>query len=148
MKNIPVIQQKARQFIRHPIEIPLEIIKLPDHLTLDNYSKNISTGGIAFKTNQYFVPDDLLQIKIDTLNPIFESYAKVSWCLSTNDPLVFDVGVEFLNEDSTFQARMIQQVCQITLYKNLIRNAKGINLTDEEAAKEWVQKFAADFPQL
>jgi hypothetical protein len=42
---------------------------------------------------------------------------------------------------------MVQQVCQIEHYKNIVYEREGRILDGNEAAAEWIQKHAADFAQ-
>jgi hypothetical protein len=41
---------------------------------------------------------------------------------------------------------MVEQVCHIESYKQQILKSEGRKLSPEEAAVEWVSKFAANFP--
>jgi hypothetical protein len=43
--------------------------------------------------------------------------------------------------------RMCEQVCHIENYRNEVKAAEGRELTPEQAAVEWVSKFAARFPR-
>ena len=60
----------------------------------------------------------------------------------------YDVGVEFNNSESKFQVRMLEQICYMEEYKKEILDKDGRVLTSEEAAIEWITKFAAKFPKL
>ncbi len=42
---------------------------------------------------------------------------------------------------------MVEQVCQIENYKHEVYRAEGRALTAAEAAREWIGKYAADFPE-
>ena len=59
----------------------------------------------------------------------------------------FELGVEFLNADDAFRARMVEQVCYIENYKLTVFREEGRRLSLEEAAREWISKFASDFPE-
>ncbi len=43
-------------------------------------------------------------------------------------------------------ARMVEQICHIEQYKNEILKAEGRQLDSKQAALEWIQKFASEFP--
>jgi hypothetical protein len=46
-----------------------------------------------------------------------------------------------------FKSRMVAQVRQIQKYKKILEQ-QGRRLSIEEAAMEWISRYAADFPTL
>ena len=58
------------------------------------------------------------------------------------------MGVEFLDRDDSFRARMVEQVCHIEQYKRQVLETEGRVLNGEQAAKEWIRRYAASFPNL
>ncbi len=134
-----------RRFIRHPVNIPIEVT-VTGHLPLDatSISSDLAAGGLAFHSKHNIEPGTLVCIKIPYVQPAFETNAKVIWCrkrLEDNE-----LGVEFLTLDDAFKVRMVEQVCYIEDYKHSIKRDEGRNLTVQEAAGEWISKYAADFP--
>ena len=129
-------------------------------------------GGIAFET-----PDTLKQAKEDveglvfTLYENYESIQEQSFIkkitfilffegsvrgLNIGAPVEFkgikvgsvkDVRLEFISKDTLFVARMVEQVCHIEQYKQDIAAKEGRILSGEEAAREWIERYAASFPQ-
>ena len=57
-----------------------------------------------------------------------------------------DLIVQFLDQDDSFRARMVEQVCHIEHYKAEVREKEGRAISGEEAAQEWIRKYAKDFP--
>ena len=41
---------------------------------------------------------------------------------------------------------MVEQVCYIESYKKVVYETEGRQLTTEEAAMEWIRKYASQFP--
>ena len=68
----------------------------------------------------------------------------IVWCRKTNRH--FEVGVRFADENTEFAVRMIEQICHINHYQRQILEREGRQLSGEEAALEWVARFARDFP--
>ena len=133
-----------RKYIRHPADIPITY-KLNDIVAYSReYLKNISVGGLCFRAGRYLQKGSLISIQIPLTHPIFQEQGRVSWCRPSNGH--YDVGVEFLDENTQFRARMIEQVCYIEHYKREIQQTEGRRLSAEEAAIEWIQKYAKDFP--
>lgn len=132
-----------RQFIRHPLSIPIEISCANSRSLLDAHS--LGVGGLAFRSYQQLAPGSIVHIKIPLLQPEFETDARVVWC--RDDSLKgAELGVEFLNQDDAYRARMVEQLCHIENYKHEILEKEGRQLTQQQAAMEWISKFAAHFP--
>ena len=85
-----------------------------------------------------------MDIRIPFVQPPFDVEARVAWCRPREDG--FLLGVEFLNRDDAFTTRMVEQVCHIENYKKAAYRAEGRRLSAEEAAREWISKYAAQFP--
>ena len=105
---------------------------------------NISLGGVCFETPEYLERGTLVIIRIALVQPIFEENAIVVWSRKVNGD--YEVGVQFQDKDSRFRARMVEQVCHIEQYKRNVFAQEGRNLSGEEAAREWITKYAARFP--
>jgi hypothetical protein len=41
---------------------------------------------------------------------------------------------------------MIEQICHIEHYRKEVKLAEGRELSSEEAADEWIKRYAGDFP--
>lgn len=133
-----------RKYIRHPNEIPIEYKISGEISEKKEYMKNISFGGLCFRTNKSIEPETILILRVPSINPDFEATGKVVWCLEYKDYV--EVGIEFIEKNDAFRIRLIEQICYIKKYKREIFKKEGRELTDEEAAIEWTSKFAGDFP--
>lgn len=133
-----------KRFIRHPADIPIEVQTHGQLINRTHNTFNLSIGGLAFRCNQEFALGELVEIRIPFVRPPFEVEARVIWCKATRDR--FDLGVEFLNQDDAFMARMVEQLCHIENYKKEIYRTEGRRISPEQAAQEWIDKFAARFP--
>jgi hypothetical protein len=136
----------ARKYIRHPVEIPLDYQITGESFDSRDYSQNISIGGICFRSKERIPSGSILLIKIPTIDPKFEAIGRVIWCLEKEE--FYDVGIEFIDDETTFRARLVEQICYIKKYQNDIRQQEGRELTDEEAAEEWTRIFAKNFPVI
>jgi hypothetical protein len=131
-----------RQFIRHPTDVPIEVSRAGRLAA--GYTRNISHGGLAFQSRVDFEPGALVEVRIPTVRPRFESRARVVWCNARQGE--FELGVEFLEVEDAFRARMVEQVCYIETYRQDVLRTEGRSLSSEEAAMEWIGRYAADFP--
>ena len=132
-----------RRFIRHPVDIPINY-QLLEQQQEKKKLKNVSRGGLCFKTNESIPVGVAIHVEIPACQPKFESDGIVVWCSRSDD--TYDIGVQFDDCSSEFNLRMVEQVCYIEHYKNYVWEKEGRRLTGEEAASEWIQKYAAIFP--
>ncbi len=133
-----------RSYIRHPSDIPIEV--LPDEAAPagEECLKNISHGGLAFNSEQALALDRIVRIRITAVNPCLEVSGKVKWCKRSGTQ--YEIGLEFLHKDDEFQTRMVEQICHIEHYKNQVAANEGRCLSGQEAALEWIAKYADRFP--
>lgn len=134
-----------RKFIRHPSDIPIEYCFTDKPLCLLDSMNNVSMGGLSFKADQYIEPDSWLNLHIPINEEHFEVKAQVRWCKVRADNH-YDVGVLFSTNNEAFSTRMVEQVCHIEHYKNEVFALEGRKLTGDEAAAEWIEKYANQFP--
>lgn len=135
---------EMRQFIRHPSDIPIEVGALGqlDHATRS--VSDIGLGGLAFSCDSALQRGIVVEIRIPFVLPPFAMNGRVAWCRARG--AIFELGVEFLDMEDAFRARMVEQVCHIENYRAEVLRNEGRYLAAEEAAIEWISKYAADFP--
>lgn len=133
-----------REFLRHTIHVPLEVERVGDAASLTQEGVNVSFGGLAFMSDTCPSVGEILRLRIPTVEPAFEGQARVVWCRPEEGK--FLVGVQFMDATAAFQSRMVQQVCSIENYREEVRRREGRKLTTQEAAAEWIQRFAGRFP--
>jgi len=137
--------EDERAFIRHPVDIPIWVRshQQPGQRTLP--SNNISKGGLAFVSHEPIRPGSLIDISIRITRPAFNVRGMVKWCRKAGNG--WDIGAQFINKEDAFRVRMIEQVCHIEQYKQDIVQSEGRRLSSEHAAREWIEKHAAQFPK-
>jgi hypothetical protein len=133
-----------REFIRHTVDVPLEISEIDGGGSHTEKSVNLGFGGLAFQSDHCPSVGDLLELRIPTVEPPFEARGRVAWCRSEGDGYL--VGVAFLDASDAFRARMVQQVCSIENYRQEVELLEGRSLSTPEAAAEWISRFADRFP--
>ncbi len=135
-----------RHFMRHPSSMPIEVCALHASIQPRQHLRNVSVGGLAFASEVEVPSGAMVSLRIPCVSPVFESEAKVAWCRESGDG--FELGVEFLDQDDAYRARMIEQVCHIEEYREQVRQTERRELSAEQAAEEWIRKYAAQFPDL
>ncbi|MBA2490668.1 MAG: PilZ domain-containing protein [Gammaproteobacteria bacterium] len=133
-----------RAYIRHPADIPIEIALMARDRKHRQRVRDISFGGLRCGFSAYVKPGTLIRLNIRLVDPPFDARARVIWCHSCVSG--FDLGVEFMDAEDAFRARMVEQVCHIEQYRRWAKDSEGRELNAEEAAREWISRYAADFP--
>ena len=139
---------QTRRFIRHPSDIPIEYCFTEVPVCQQNAISNVSIGGLSFRAKKFIEPDQWLLLRIPVDGKCFEMKAKVKWCEPCEKDAGFYVGVQFADSSEAFSARMVEQICHIEHYKNKVNSEEGRVITSEQAATEWIEKFAASFPSI
>lgn len=137
-----------RKFIRHPSDIPISIEHedrgFPSGVA--QRLKDISFGGLAFESDREVTKGEFLKVSIPLVNPTFEIRARVVWCRNIDDH--YDIGLEFVEPDKIYRARMVEQICHIEHYRHEALEREGRKMTGEQAALEWIEKYADEFPEV
>ena len=138
-----------REFIRHPTDIPIEheLCDVGDYRK--EYLKEVSHGGLSFRSSFFIEPGSIIRINISVHKPPFSADGIVVWCLKNEEyeDGLYDVGVEFNEKKTEYTLRMVEQVCYIEHYKKEILHEDRRKLTGEEAAIEWINKYAKNFTE-
>ena len=134
-----------RDFIRHTVDVPLEVKTLGGNGARQEHGFNVSFGGLAFTSDVCLTVGDTIELRIPTVDPPFEAHARVAWCQPEGDR--FLVGAEFLDANDAFRSRMVQQVCAIENYRREVERREGRSLDSMEAAAEWIAMYAEKFPE-
>ena len=133
-----------RQFIRHPAEIPIEVGNADQLAGAAPQVVNVSHGGLAFQSDVALAAGLIVEVRIPSMFPMFTTLGRVVWCKAFEQR--YQLGVAFLDQDDAFRTRMVEQICHIENYRNMVSLTEGRQLSVEEAAAEWIDKFAAQFP--
>ena len=108
--------------------------------------RNVGEGGLCFNTGLALDPGLPIRVKIPILGEQFEVDGTVAWCRRSGGD--YEVGVRFRSTQDRFSARMVEQLCYIEDYRQQVALEEGRRLSSEEAAKEWIERFAEHFPDL
>lgn len=133
-----------RVYVRHPSEFPVELRAPDDNAPRRERLRDLSMGGLCCRSSSPFREGERVRIRIPVGTPGFEAEGRVAWCRPHED--AYRVGIEFVAESEAFRARLVEQVCHIERYHQKAR-AEGRTLSEEEAAIEWISRYAASFPR-
>lgn len=134
-----------RQYMRHPSELPIELVQRKHAFLPKQRLHNISLGGVACNSSKAFRRGTAVELNIPLLGEQARCAGVVAWCRKQADDYL--IGITFLDEDTLFRARMVEQVCQIERYRQQCEEEAGHSLPVETVAQEWIDEHAADFPR-
>jgi hypothetical protein len=134
-----------RTYIRHPSDIPIEVVTDPAPEDRERTLNDVSFGGLSFSSKRWIPHDTVLVLRIPLIMPSFEVRSRVVWCRRDGD--MHRIGVTFLEREDIFLVRMVEQICHIEHYKNEVIRKEGRTLTGQQAALEWIKRYATDFPR-
>src|SRR3954468_24198217 len=125
-----------RQFIRHPVDVPIEIRTEHALPGAEVQTHDISLGGLAVHSAEPVEPGALIEVRIPYVEPAFQARARVAWCRPRRGGAGHELGVSFLDAEDVFLARMVEQVCYIEDYRKSVAREQGRHMSSEEAARE------------
>ena len=134
-----------RKYLRHPSDIPINVASAGGANAADCSSnlQNLSMGGMCCEVDSFIASGTEIVINIPLVKPSYEGHGVVVWCRPHDDH--YELGIRFDEAEEAFKSRMVSQVCQIEHYKKQILEDEGRELDGEQAALEWISKYAADF---
>lgn len=135
---------EQRRFIRHTVGVPIEVRTVAAERRRAS-TRDVSHGGISFLVDDDIPVGTIIEIRIPDVRPPFQARARVVW--STRESSGYCLGVAFMEADDAFRARMVEQVSSIERYRRQVRETEGRVLSAEEAAAEWITRFAHGFPE-
>jgi hypothetical protein len=136
-----------RRFVRHPADIPIQI-QACDQIASpleECPMTDVSQGGLCCCLDYPIEIGKLVDVHIQSVRPEYHGRGEVAWCKQDGDH--FEIGIRFQNVQEAFKSRMVQQVCQIEQYKNFVFQKEGRILDGNQAAEEWIRKYATEFPR-
>ncbi len=135
-------------FIEHPREVPATIVpvdpaegSVPSSLDLGGRQLQ---GGIVIHTEVELRPGQEVEVRTGLPNRPVRYRARVLWVVEQE---ARSVGLVFESEQQAFLARMTEQVCHIEHFR-LQQARLGRQLSEAEAAREWIEKHSQDFPRI
>ncbi|MBL7004467.1 MAG: PilZ domain-containing protein [Gammaproteobacteria bacterium] len=142
----------VRKFIRHPSGIPIQVTEIDTNKSSEgivqkkSHVNNVSLGGLAFFSSSAMIIDKQVLVSIPCIDIQYEVIGRVLWCKELDS--AFEIGLEFDDAQQVFQLRMIEQICHIEHYRKELERVEGRKISSEQAAIEWIDKYASSFPKF
>jgi hypothetical protein len=130
-------------FIQHPKEIPVTLLSSTSaQAQPEDQEREGKTAGICFWTAEHPKVQDNVVLGIELENNRFIGKGRVVRVQAEQEGCW--VCVKISREDE-FAIRMAEQLCQIEHYRQDNKHYFDRNMTSDEAAQEWISKYAALF---
>ena len=136
----------ADDIIRHPVEIPLEIKAMDVAVDSLRTHKLVGCVQLTFHFPMMIAVGVLLTVSIPSINAQEELHGQVSSLSQSKHG--FMIGMSFQSEQEAFRMRMLEQLCHIEEYRQRTLLSEGRLLSQDQAASEWIDQYAAAFPML
>jgi len=131
---------EVRMFDRHEGDLPISVRLEESAVYKTEMMNNISLGGMSFRSSKSYPDGAYLRIKAVTLENSPEVEGRVVWCKRNRNS--YNVGVEFNEPQAKFGIRILEQLFHIENYRQKIKRKEKRDITREQAAMEWVRKYA------
>lgn len=127
-------------FIRHPDEFPIEL----DTTESNSHLSNTSSLELVCHSDKAFHSGEGITLKIPSIASQLEVNGTIQSCNNTLNG--YELGIAFDDNSSLMRIRMLEQLCYIQRYRNHVLTVEGRNISDQDAALEWIDKYAHLFP--
>ncbi len=107
---------------------------------------NVSLGGLAFQSSEPLPTTQTVEVSFPLLDETHSFHGKVVWSRKINNG--YEIGLQFDDAEQMYRLRMIEQICHIEHYREQLRQQQGRSISIEQAAKEWISRYADGFPSL
>ena len=112
----------------------------------DDTLSNVSLGGLSFVSQNPLETGQRVRVCIPILDQENFIVGNVVWCEESAKG--YEIGLKFESSEDVFRLRMIEQICHIEHYRKEVARNEGRELTTQQAASEWIARFASDFPAI
>ena len=145
MTQTPV---EKRRFFRHPVSVPIQYRTVTEKSSDKSSSVDVSEGGMCFVAERFLPVGTRLSLRIPVGDQVFKVNGQVAYCSSSRDAGQFRTGVAFLDAENAFRAKLAEEILQINEHQRRISRELGRVVTEEDAARDWIQKHAKNFSHL
>ena len=142
------MKNEKRKFFRHPLKIPIQLMRIEDKTSVRSHAEDLSQGGLAFFWPESIPEGTKLQLSIPVEKQLFKMIAYVKHAQKDIEMGLFKIGVCFENSVSLFRAKLAEEILQIRQYREKMSLLRGHHLSEEEAAKMWIGRNAENFAKV
>ncbi len=131
-------------FLRHPSDVPINVNAISPSMAPDSHRMHAKNIGLAFKNSSFLRCGIFVKITIPIVQPCFELCGYISRCSKRGH--AYEVRVLLMSDMDAMRVRMVEQICYIEHYRRSEAENTGRVISGNEAALEWIRKYASSFP--
>ncbi|MFC1750241.1 PilZ domain-containing protein, partial [Pseudomonadota bacterium] len=131
-------RMQERAFIRHPLDVPIELSRAQKTIAFSSKLHNFSMEGACFESDTAIALGECVQLQVPGVEGQPERTLEgiVVWCCEKAGK--YDVGVKFRDDNELINTQMLKQLSRLECFKEEIKRSEGRDLTGEEAVKEFI----------
>ena len=129
-----------------PIQVRAESADDVDDDTSDQTITNVGLGGLALVSSHPLEVLERVTVTIPVLDRNNILSGNVVWCEKADQG--YEIGIKFERSRDAYRLRMIEQICHIEHYRKEVERLEGRRLDSQQAAEEWISRYAKDFPEF
>ncbi len=134
-----------RRFYRHPLSTPIQYQEVESRTLARTSAVDVSQGGICFLSERFLATGAELHMSIPVSGQLFKMRGRVAYCNRVPSVNRYRTGVAFSDAISAFKAKLAEQMNRIKEYRDELAKERGIDMSEEEAARAWIEKYAKQF---
>lgn len=136
-----------RKFISHPREFPIRYRRAQQrtHFAVNTFVGNPFVG-LSFQSDEAVESGTVLDVTINVGREEHAFQGQVVWIRQLSNG--YELGLYFAQEDEAFRVRNLEQLCHIEVYRRKLCKINRCAIDIDFAAREWIEKFSAQFPKL
>ncbi len=140
--------KERRKYYRHPISAPLRLRPFSSQEHIRTETAEVSLGGLSFLWEDKLEKGSFVDVSIPIKDKLFKIKGRITYSIEDGKSGKFRTGILFIDSPSAFRAKLAEEALEIMRYRKEISRELGKEITEEEAAKRWIQNFAKDFPEF
>lgn len=142
------MNEERRQSLRHPLQVPIQIRIAGDSLPVKSQTGDLSEGGLHFYWTRELSKGTGVSVAIPVLTRVFEMTGEVAYSSPDLETRLYRTGVSFTQPTSAFRAKLAEEILRIRQFREKASEAAGRLISEEEAARKWIKKYAEKFSEI
>lgn len=131
------------QSITHPDSIPIDF-KISDREKSSDHSLSDCRFVLVFSSGKSVQTESPIDVFITVREKTYTFPGVVTDFVKTG--MTNSITTMFPRSDVEFKVRLVEQICHIENYRNILAEKEGRILSGHEAAAEWIALYAKFFP--
>lgn len=140
--------QYRRKFPRYAVRTPVRFQMLPQKRPENSSSCDISQGGLSFLATSPLPKGSVVQLTVPVNDQVFKRTGRVAYCNHVSGIDRYRTGIEFQDQVFDFNNKLEEQQLRIKSYQDQLSQQLKRVVSEDEAARLWVEKFMQQFSSL